>query len=456
MPHFLLVAGQVVSIAHIAVKGEVAVYLLKNITKEIFLLYLLLLVFPVFAHGSENHRSGLGLQEAISIALKNNPSMEAARRLVRAKRAGLLQAGILPNPDLTIEMENFGGAGNLRGFRGTETTVQINQLIEMGGKRSHRRQVALREWEAARLEYYIAALNLSTQVEQAFWSVLAARERHRLTERLLRLAQDTLATARKRVEAGKVSPMELNKARVMYSSARIGWKMSFHRLETARKRFSNLLGHRLSKDYRLTGELKDLPRPKPYSILESYLLEGPRMNRARIAIEIQKARARLVRSMAVPDVTVSAGLRRFEETNSQAFVASFEIPLPIFDRRQGSRLSAEQEVRRAVSESQLKELELKNMLYAAYHTLESALEEVKGLEESALPEAGKSFNAAQEGYKHGKFSYLDLLDAQRTLFELRLRYIDALLACHTSWARISGITGSQATIVNDLGKDGKK
>ena len=58
-----------------------------------------------------------------------------------------------------------------------------------------------------------------------------------------------------------------------------------------------------------------------------------------------------------------------------------------------------------------------------------------------FPEAVQAFEAAQEGYRQGKFSYLMVLDAQRTLFELKQQYIDTLADYHTSRAALERLVG---------------
>ncbi len=402
-------------------------------------------------------RISLELPRVLSIAIEKNPALKAARGSCKARAGELIQAGLRPNPEFSIEVENFGGVGSRSGFRGTETTLKVSQLIELGSKRSARKLVASMERRLAEEEYRVTALAILAQVEQAFWAALAAQKRYRLSEKLLKLAQETLKTAKRRLEAGKVSPMELNKASVMYSLAHIELRRAFYQLEVARKGLFILLDMDPSQPVTLTGELAKISGDlKPYPALEALLSRSPRMRRLQVAIQVQKARALLARSLAIPDVTLSAGMRRFEETNDHAFVAALEIPMPFFNRNQGNRLSVIQEVQRAIDEARFKELELKNRLYAAYRSLESSLEEARSLEREGLPQAELGFKAAKEGYGYGKFAYLDLLDAQRTLFQLRLRYIDVLVACHSNWVKIKSITGNYTIISNNYRENDKR
>src|SRR3546814_6538984 len=71
-------------------------------------------------------------------AERRSPDLAAARADIAAARGRLEQAGLRYNPQLSVELENFGGSGALRGFRTTETTVSVNQQIDLAGHRGAR------------------------------------------------------------------------------------------------------------------------------------------------------------------------------------------------------------------------------------------------------------------------------------------------------------------------------
>ena len=103
----------------------------------------------------------LSLRDALALALERSPELAAFSWDVRVREAQALQAGLLPNPELELEVENFAGSGEVSGFDGSETTVALSQLVETAGKRSKRRRageldaaVAGWEYEAARLEVF--------------------------------------------------------------------------------------------------------------------------------------------------------------------------------------------------------------------------------------------------------------------------------------------------------------
>jgi Outer membrane protein len=58
-----------------------------------------------------------------------------------------------------------------------------------------------------------------------------------------------------------------------------------------------------------------------------------------------------------------------------------------------------------------------------------------------IPAAQKTFDAINEGYRFGKFGFLDVLDSQKTLFQIREQYLDALADYHIALTEVNRMTG---------------
>jgi cobalt-zinc-cadmium efflux system outer membrane protein len=127
-----------------------------------------------------------------------------------------------------------------------------------------------------------------------------------------------------------------------------------------------------------------------------------------------------------PDVTVSAGYRRLNQEEQNAWIAGISIPLPLFDKRQGAIAEARIRRDKALQEKKALEWDLRSRLTQARHDLEIAMSETKTLLQTALPAAKDAASAVEEGYRFGKFDFLNVLDAQRTYAELQRRYIEAV------------------------------
>jgi cobalt-zinc-cadmium efflux system outer membrane protein len=68
------------------------------------------------------------------------------------------------------------------------------------------------------------------------------------------------------------------------------------------------------------------------------------------------------------------------------------------------------------------------------------------IKQDILPAAEQANEAAQIGYREGKFNFLDALDAQRTLFEVKAQHIDAFSAYHEARLKVMRMTGRIATL----------
>ncbi|MGH8069321.1 MAG: TolC family protein, partial [Candidatus Entotheonellia bacterium] len=180
----------------------------------------------------------LTMRQALTQALLQNPELAAFAWEVRAGEARTLQEGLLPNPEFGVEVENFAGSGELRGFNAAETTIALSQLVELGGKRLRRARVVALERDLAAWDYETKRLDVFAETTKAFVEVLGAQERLALNEDLVRLAEQVLSTAAERVRAGKVPPVEETKAQVALSTARIALERAGRELTAARKRLA--------------------------------------------------------------------------------------------------------------------------------------------------------------------------------------------------------------------------
>lgn len=383
----------------------------------------------------------VALRDALSLALQHNPELAAFSIEVRAAEARTLQAGLRPNPEIGVEVENFAGPGTLRRFDGAETTIQIGQLIELGGKRPKRARVASLEQDLAGWDYEAKRADVLAETSKSFVDVLAAQERVALTQDLLHLAEQTFETVSARVKAGKVSPVEETRAGVALSNSRIEHARAQRGLEAARKKLAAAWGSGVHAFERAVGPLDRVSPIPPADRLPQEIRGNPDIARWVTEIEQRKAVSALQEAIRIPDPTLAAGVRRFNETGDSAFVAGMSIPLPLFNRNQGGVLESRRRLAKAERESSAAENRVRASLAETYQTLSTAVLEIDALKTTVIPGAQSAFEAASEGYRQGKFGYLDVLDAQRTLFEARGQYISALATYHKGLADLERAIG---------------
>jgi len=389
------------------------------------------------------------LRQALALALMHNPELRAFSWEVRASEARRLQASLLPNPEMEVEVEEVGGTGERSGFDGAETTIQLGQLIELAGKRPKRERVAALESNLAGWDYEAKRLDVLTEVALAFVGVLAAQERLTLAEELVRLSEKVMDTVAQRVEAGKDSPVEKTKAQVALAGARIEQKRAQRRLVSARKQLAATWGGISPAFEGVSGQL-DITFPIPSEAeLRGLLEQNPDLARWAVEMESRRAALELEKANAITDPTIFGGMRRFNETDDTAVVFGLSIPVAVFNRNQGRILEAKYNIARAREQRGAVEANLYATLADTYQALSSAFIEVTDLKNEVLPGAESAFDAARRGYSEGKFDYLMVLDAQRTFFYSRARYIESLAAYHGAKADVERLIGQNLESVNN-------
>lgn len=384
----------------------------------------------------------LTLRESLSLALQHNPELAAFSWDIRVREADALQAGLLPNPEIEVELENFAGSGDARGFGGSENTLALGQLIELGGKRLKRRRVAELERDLASWDYEIHRIEVFTEVALAFVAVKAAQERLALSYDLLGIAEEALTSVAKQVAAGAASPVERFRAEVVVSTTRVDQRTNQAELVAARSRLAATWGSTQPVMGRVEGDFYAVQPLPSFKALRALVEETPDLARWHQEIELREAVVGLEDARRIPDVTAAAGVRRLYDSGDTALIFGLSVPLPLFDRNQGARQAARRELSKARHQRRAAVVRAGTALNVAFQLLEASFVEVTALRDDLLPRAGKAYQGVRGGYLRGLFRYVDVLDAQRTLFELRGRQVGALESYHSAVATIERLTGA--------------
>ena len=393
---------------------------------------------------AEEPRGILSLRDVLCLTLVRNPELQAFTFELRAAEARTIQAGVLPNPALSAELENIGSTGSItKGASASESTLQLSQLIELGGKRAKRLRLAGLERELTGWDYEVKRLDVLTEAKKAFVDVVATAERLAFTADLLRLAEQVQRTVSARVQAGKVSPIEQTRTHITVSTARLQVQQARTIYEAAKKRLAAFWGSTTPAFEGVSGFL-DTTAPLPsLEALTAQVQKNPDIARWATELAARRAHVEVAQSKAVPDLTVSGGVRYLNEVKEGTFVLGFSLPLPLFDRNQGGIQEAYARLSKAELEQRVAEVRVSTALSDAYQNLVNAANEVTTLQNEVLPTAQETFQATEEGYRLGKFGLLDVLDVQRTFFETRGRSLEALATYHKAVADLERLSGEE-------------
>jgi len=391
---------------------------------------------------STDPEGAIALHDALAAALLRNPDLAAFSWEIRVREARALQAGLLPNPELALEVENIGGSGDFNGADQAETTIALGQLIELGGKRMKRRRVAELDAALAGWDYEVRRIDVFADVARAFVELLAAQERLRLTDELLGLADKSLDSVTLQVQAGAASPVERTRAEVTRATQALERRSAEAELAASRARLAATWGGRKSLYDEAVGDLFAVAAPPTREEITQRLDANPELARWVQEIELREAIVELEDAQRIPDPVAGVGVRRFEESNDTALVFGVSMPLQIFDRNQGARLAARRDLSKARHQRMALEVSVQTAVEIVIQDLAASYHEVVTLREQVLPKAERAYRDVRHGYLRGLFRYLDVLDAQRSLFELRSRELDALETYHSAVAEVERLTGT--------------
>lgn len=368
----------------------------------------------------------LALDRALALALERNPDLAASALDRRAADARRTQAALIPNPEIEVESEDIDW--DLPGFRETETTVFLGIPVELGGKRRARIDAAESERSIAEWQYASKRLDVLAGTARAFAAVLGAQQALALAEESAGIAREVARAAKGRVDAGAAPPIEEAKARIALATAEIDARKARIALDVARTRLASLWGSAEPRFTEATGDLAADVRLPDLAELQARLDRSPDIERWEAEIVSRRAAVRVARSRAYPDVRVGGGYRWLAERDANTLVLGVSLPLPLLDRKQGEIAEAEALLDRAHAERRAVRIRAASDLARAHAALRAAIDEAASLRDVILPAARQSFDSVAQGYEAGKFGYLELLDAQKTLAEVRERHIEALVA----------------------------
>lgn len=392
----------------------------------------------------------LSLADALRRADAENPSLLVHGYAGRAAGALIDQASVRPNPVIGLELENFAGTGALRGADAVETTVQVSQAFERGGKREKRVTVARRERDVADREFAVRRSGVLAATVAAYVDVLAAQERLALSGRSLVLAQETADAVALRVKSAVGSAAEAARARASLAAARADHARAGSALAQARATLAASWGGGAADVPALTGALPVPAELPAQDALLAKLAAHPRFDLQQAAISSRRASLQLARSQTTQDVTVAGGVRFLREGSDAGFVAGVSVPIPFRGQNQGNIRAARETLAGAEQSVRALDAELRAAFTAAWQDLVTARTVARDLRAEALPATEDALAVVRRAYAQGELPLLDVLEAQRAHAVLRREILDADIAAAAALVRLEALTDSTFPITTAL------
>ncbi|MBK7949848.1 MAG: TolC family protein [Deltaproteobacteria bacterium] len=384
----------------------------------------------------------IALADALAAALQGSPALAAQSIEVRRREARALQAGMFPNPVVSLVAEDFAGESQKKSLGYQQTTLSLAQLVELGGKRAARRRLADRDRDLATWDYETRRVAVLADTTKAFLVVLALQERKALLGELESIATEMLRSVASTVRAGAVSPVEEDRAHVNLDRVGLEVAQLDDELEAARALLAASWGQARAGFDAAKGDLWALPPTPELEALEQAAGESPELARWNAEIAQREAALSVERAARIPNVEVSIAGRHHPLGDAAGVVAGLSIPVPLFDRNQGGILAARHELARARSEQRQRDVSVRSAIVASLQSLQIADRTVRTLRDQIIPRAQRVFEQTRRGYATGLFRHVEVLDAQRTLFAARRELLDAVVALQFAATDLERLTGT--------------
>lgn len=368
---------------------------------------------------------------AITEALRSNPALRSEYARVEALLLDVPQVSSLADPMLSVsQREPVRGPGDER-----ENMLTVSQTFPWFGKRELRGRAAREEALAALEQYRLAALELRQAVIRSWHSLRFEEDFRQLLLEEQALLEESAAATASLYQSGRRDRGALLRAQTELAIVENELPANEASIEGLRRELGRLMALP-------NGVYTDRPLPDPYSaepdmpperdaLIAAAMEHRPELERHRRMVERARLREELARADYYPDVTAGLGVGGMgsrsgnfyaptSDGRTDSITASIGINLPIPNAR---RRAAEEQARRQGQEASFLREESGNAIMEEIHSLRAAaaaLHRQHGLyQNTILPLAEESHLAAEAAYRSGQNSYVDLLDAQRTLLSAR-------------------------------------
>ncbi|MDY0213805.1 MAG: TolC family protein, partial [Desulfuromonadaceae bacterium] len=401
---------------------------------------------------------GISEAEALELALHYHPRLNAFAHATQARTHIVRQAGRVPNPELELVLEDFGGSGAYSGSSNAETSLIVHQRLELGGKGKRRVAVAQADAQLTQQQLTAFTAELRALVRERYVDVMAAQQRLDMAQQQLELCHTMLNMVTERITTGKSATMEQAAFLMQRDEARLRVQQVQHQLRSSQNSLAALWGQ-YPADVTLVGaalatlpsvpnqaESVDAVEPDwaadlPHSL--SHSTDSPELSLARTKVQRATQELRLQQAGRIPDLTLSFGAKQDEVSNDHALIAGVSIEIPLFDRNQDGVAAARARKGEAEALARTVMLQQRNLLQQGWYAFQSARREAEVLRADLLPAAQQNFERIKYAYQAGKYPYQRVLDAQQSLFVMQNRCIDSLASAHKAHIALERLLGTE-------------
>ncbi len=351
-------------------------------------------------------------------------------------------AALKPQFRTSAQLENIAGTNEYSGVDSGELTLSLSSVIELGGQRKARLGLVTARQQQLDTAQRVLTLDLLAQVTRQFIAVAAAQEQLRLLQQTRELAQQTVQTLNRQVQAGRTPEAELLRAKAAIARATIDAQKAEQLLKSERVKLSVFWADATPDFTQVRADLFVIPEPAPLPDLLARLENNPELMLLEDEVELSAAELRHAQAERTPNLEWNAGIRRLQVTEDSALVVGISMPLGSGGRATGAMATAAANQAGAELQRDQAHLRLEAHLVNLHEAYRQALSEVNTLRDDVVPQLRQAMQATANAFQQGRYSYLELNLAQRQLLTEQLSLIDAAARAHALGTDLERLTGA--------------
>lgn len=358
---------------------------------------------------------GISFAKAREIILSQNPGIKSADAEIEAAKEGAFQADLMPNPEAGIALDKFGA---------NEIELSVEQTIELGGKRSLRKESAAKEIDAAINAGKNSRLELETEIIHRFIPIVTARKKLDLLDSIIGLAESTREQIERRTVAGASRKTDLIRSEIDLEKLQLERNEILIEEKTARIKFTALGGNNSASLLNVSGKIVDDTEIPPLDTIRNHLQQNLSLKGVDIEEQQLQVQIRQLGAEVVPDLNISAGYLRDNEESSNSPLIGLSMCIPLFNQNKYAR----KQVRLKSSALQKKRQNMFQLMDADVQDIYSRLvlidNQINTLLSSTIPKSERVYMMMQDYYNAGNADYLDYSQTQAELLRLTMELYD--------------------------------
>ena len=355
------------------------------------------------------------------------------------------QAGRLPNPSLSSELEDVGVKRPYRGFDDAALTVQLRQEYVRKAKRAAAQSLAAAQGPLAEADSALRVADLRQRAVTAYRALQVAQERTKLAGQSVEIARRIAEAVQRQNEAGQASGLDLSLARLQFATETAKLETATVARAQAQHALAAQWGERLPDGAELVVvAFKANATMSPLENLRESLAAGPDLRRLEAETELRVRAVEFEKSRNVRDLGLIGGVRYDRRGADTTALLGVEVPLQVHSRNEGGIAAARVRERQLPHRKAALRLILEAELAARHAELITAHREASVLEQEILPAAEEVVARNEAAFNQGQGSLLQVLEAQRTLVDARERRLDAVERQLLADVAIERLTGHPA------------